>query len=153
MRGLVWLGPKVTDGARPHRVDHRAQCDDRPYPLGSVTGHSERPRDERESGNVRQKSDDRVTTDSDGDVGTVSRTLDGWRARIDELLVQIDLGGHDVRDRVRKEIDLTENAYLAARSRLSDVPADVHADITTVMEDLQRAFQAAEAAFHRGRSN
>jgi hypothetical protein len=107
-----------------------------------------------------QKAGDQMTNDSDGDaVETLSRTLDGWRARIDELLVQFDLAGHEVRDRVRKDIDLTENVYLAARSRLSDARRDVDADMKTVcsgtetlIRDLQQAFQAAEAAFHRGRA-
>jgi hypothetical protein len=107
-----------------------------------------------------QKTSDRVANDSDGaGVEALSRTLDGWRARIDELLVQIDLAGHEVRDRLRKDIDLTENVYLAARSRLSDARRDAHADVTTVCSgterligDLQHAFQAAEAAFRRGRT-
>ena len=107
-----------------------------------------------------QKASDRLTNDSDGDaVETLSRTLDGWRARIDGLLVQFDLAGHEVRDRVRKHIDRTENVYLAARSGLSDARRDAHADVKTVcsgterlIRDLQQAFQAAEAAFNRGRA-
>jgi hypothetical protein len=108
-----------------------------------------------------EKVSDPMTKDPDaGAVETLSRTLDGWRARIDGLLVQFDLAGHEVRDRVRKHIDVTENVYLAARSRLSDARRDTHADIKTVrsgterlIRDLQEAFQAAEAALHRGRTD
>jgi hypothetical protein len=107
-----------------------------------------------------QEISDRLTKESDGDaVETLSRTLDGWRARIDELLVQFDLAGHEVRDRVRKNLDLTENVYLAARSRLSDARHDAHADLQTVcsgterlIRDLQQAFQAAESAVRRSRT-
>jgi hypothetical protein len=108
----------------------------------------------------KQEASDRLANKSDDDaVETLSRTLDSWRARIDGLLVQSDLAGHEVRDRVRKHIDVTENVYLAARSRLSDARRDAHADVKTVcggterlIRDLQQAFQAAQAAFHRGRA-
>ena len=108
----------------------------------------------------KQETGDRVTNESDDDsVETLSRTLDSWRARIDELLVQFDLAGHEVRDQVRKQIDVTENVYLAARSRLSDVHRDADFNIKTLcggterlIRDLQQAFEAAEAAFHRGRA-
>jgi outer membrane protein TolC len=100
-----------------------------------------------------QEAGDRKTSDT---FETLSSTLDGWRARIDELLVQFDLAEHEVRDRVRKHIDVTENVYLAARSQLADARRDAHADVETVcrgteklIRDLQQAFQAAEAAFHR----
>ena len=107
-----------------------------------------------------REASDRVSNDSDEDtVEILSRTLDGWRARIDELLVQFDLAGHEVRDQARKNIDLAENVYLAARSRLSDAHRDAHSNIKTVcggteklIVDLQEAFQAAEAAFRRGRA-
>ena len=108
----------------------------------------------------KQEASDRLANESDDDaVETLSRTLDSWRARIDGLLVQFDLAGHEVRDRVRKHIDLTENVYLAARSRLSDVHRDADFNIKTLcggterlIRDLQQAFQAAQAAFHRGRA-
>ena len=106
-----------------------------------------------------QKAVDRLTDESDEDaVERLGQVLDGWRARMDELLVQFDLAGHEVRDRVRKNIDLTENVYLAARSRLSDVHGDAHSNVKTLcagteklIHDLQETFQAAEAAFQRGR--
>ena len=108
-----------------------------------------------------QKATDWAATDSEGEgAETLSRTLDGWRARIDDLLVQVDLAGMEIRDRVRKDIDITENVYLAARSRLSDARGDAHTDMKTacrgterLIDDLQQAFHTAEAAFHRGRTN
>jgi hypothetical protein len=107
-----------------------------------------------------QKTGDRMTNDLDGDaVEMLSGTLNSWRARIDELLVQADLAGHEVRDRVRKHVDIAENVYLAARSRLSDARRDAHEDVKTVrsgterlVSDLQQAFEAAEAALRRGRT-
>jgi hypothetical protein len=107
-----------------------------------------------------QRAVDRLTDESDDDVvERLGHALDGWRARIDALLVQIDLAGHEVRDRVRKDIDLSENVYLAARSRLSDAHGDATSNVKTLcagteklLRDLRAAFQAAEAAFHRGRT-
>jgi hypothetical protein len=105
-----------------------------------------------------QKTGDRVTNDSDA-VEMPSPTLNGWRTRIDELLVQADLARHEVRDRIRRDVDLAENVYLAARSRLSDARRDAHVEVKTVrsgserlVRDLQRAFAAAEAALRRGRT-
>ena len=105
-----------------------------------------------------QEADERATAELESDAATtLSRTLDAWRGRIDGLLVQFDLAEHEVRDRVRKHLDLTENVYLAARSRLSDVRGDAHQNMETfwrgtnkLFADLEEAFQAAEAAFHRG---
>ena len=116
-------------------------------------------RDERGSEMSGQTISERPPNDSGDDtIETLSQALDRWRARIDELLVHSELADHELRDRVRDDIDRTENVYLAARSRLSDARSDAHADVTTVcagtqrlVRDLQQAFQAAEAAFHRGR--
>ena len=92
-------------------------------------------------------------------VKRLSGNLDGWRARIDELLVQFDLAEHEVRDQVRKHIDLTENVYLAAWSRLSDVHSDAQSNVKTLcagteelIRDLQKVFEAAEDALRRGRT-
>ena len=108
----------------------------------------------------KQQASDRLANESDDDaVEALSRSLDTWRARIDGLLVQFNLAEHEVRDRVRKNIDLTENVYVAARSRLSDLHHDVHGDVKAacgetekLIRDLQQVVQAAEAAFQRGRA-
>ena len=101
---------------------------------------------------------DRLTNDDDV-VEVRGPTLNGWRTQVDELLVQADLAGHEVRDRVRRQVDLAENVYLAARSRLADARRDTHVEVKTVrggterlVRDLQRAFEAAGAALRRGRT-
>ena len=50
----------------------------------------------------------------------LSSSLEQWRARIDELVVQLDLATHDGRDEVRKKVDIAQNVFLAAHSKLSD---------------------------------
>jgi len=92
-------------------------------------------------------------------VERLGHTLDGWRARIDELWVQFDLAGHEVRDQVRKRIDVTENVYLAARSHFSDVRRDAASNAKGLCDgtekllvDLRHMYESAEAAFRRGRS-
>ena len=107
---------------------------------------------------MSEQTGDRLTNDADA-VEVPSPTLNGWRTRLDEVLVQADLAGHEARDRVRRHVNLAENVYLAARSRLSDARRDAHPEVKTVrsgterlVRDLQRVFEAAEAALRRGRT-
>ncbi len=81
----------------------------------------------------------------------LTRMLDVWRVRTDELMVQLDLANLDVRDEICECLDATENVYLAARARLSGTrhpasPTSVskHADIEQVIRDLHRAHQLAQ---------
>ncbi|HVC69181.1 MAG TPA: hypothetical protein VNC61_02840 [Acidimicrobiales bacterium] len=92
----------------------------------------------------------------DGVVEGLSRSLEEWRTRIDELLVHIDLAGHEVRDGLSKQVELIENIYLAARSQLPDVRRDATANVKSLCEgteklvqDLAEVYQAAEAALSR----
>ncbi len=87
----------------------------------------------------------------------LGRSLDEWRARIDELIVQVDLADLGIREEVRKRLNVTENAYLAARNRLSDVPSGVGSNLGSLVKgleqllaDLGQAYQAAEAVVRRG---
>jgi len=81
----------------------------------------------------------------------LNRALDEWRARIDELLVQLDLAGKDVHDEVRTRAEAAENVYLAARSKLADAGHDAGGDARSavtaaeqLLRDLQLAYDAAE---------
>ena len=88
----------------------------------------------------------------------LSRTLDEWRGRIDELLVKVDLAALDVRDELRSRINLVENAYLAARSQLEEVGRDMRVNVGSardrgheLLHDLRQIFYATEAAVRRSR--
>jgi uncharacterized coiled-coil DUF342 family protein len=90
----------------------------------------------------------------------MGRTLDEWRAKIDELMVQLDLANLDIRDEIRKHFDTTQNVYLAARSRLSDVRDDADTNLSSLrlgleqlLRDLRSTYDAAEAAVRRSRGN
>jgi hypothetical protein len=95
-----------------------------------------------------------------GDGATVERLeqlLDEWRERIDELLVQADLASKDVGESVRAKAALAENAYLAAKSRLREMPRDAGANlgslrdgIEKLLDDIRQAYQSAEAVIRRG---
>jgi hypothetical protein len=108
-----------------------------------------------------------ATTTDDGtaeggaqDKTTVERLeqlLDEWRARIDDLLVQVDLASKDVREAVQDKVAVAENAYLAAKNRLRDLPKDATGNIGSVrdgvdklVDDMRQAYQSAEAVIRRG---
>ena len=82
----------------------------------------------------------------------LSSSLQGWRARIDELMVQLDLATLDGRDEVHKKVDIAQNVYLAAHSKLSDARADARSSLASLEEglgqllrDLGRVYEEAEA--------
>jgi hypothetical protein len=86
----------------------------------------------------------------------LDRTLDEWRTRIDELKLQVDLASHDLRDELRKRLEVTENVYLAIRSRLSDAQqdtsdsmSDVRQGVNQLLRDLRLAYDDAEAVVTR----
>jgi hypothetical protein len=86
--------------------------------------------------------------------------LEEWRARIDELLVQADLASKDVADLVRSQAAVAENAYLAARNRLKEMPRDAGANLGSLRSgfdnlvgDMRSAYDSAEAAIRRGSSD
>ena len=99
-------------------------------------------------------------TGSDVDRTTVERLealLDEWRAKIDDLLVQADLASKDVGEAVRGQAAVAENAYLAAKNRLRELPRDAGANVGSVrdgidklVDDMRQAYQSAEAVIRRG---
>jgi len=96
------------------------------------------------------------TAAAQGTAEKLDRSLDQWRARIDELKVQADLATLDIREDVAKRLEVTENVYLAVRSRLSDARHDtgknlaaVHQSVDQLLVDLRRAYDDAEAVVKR----
>ncbi len=102
---------------------------------------------------------DQSTTDDNPDTfKRITRTLDEWRARIDELIVQAELASLDIREEVRTRLGITENVYLAARSRLSEAHRDAGSNVTSLhkgldqlLQDLRHAYESAEAVVKRSR--
>ncbi len=100
--------------------------------------------------------EDTSTTDNQGTAQDLDHTLDHWRTRIDELKVQVDLATLDIREELAKRLEVTENVYLAVRSRLSDARHDsgsgmagVHRSVDQLLVDLRRAYDDAEAVVKR----
>ena len=84
-------------------------------------------------------------------------TVDQWKARIDELKVQVDLAKLDTRERATKQLDIAQNACLAAYSKLRDAGKDVVTNADTLrdgvqklLQDIKAAFEAAQAVINRG---
>jgi len=99
-------------------------------------------------------ANDRETTQV---VNSMTGTLDLWRARIDELKVQADLAKLETRERATKQLDIAQNACLAAYSKLREAGRDaaVNADtlrdgVQKLLQDVRSAFEAAQAVITRG---
>ncbi|MGO8825105.1 MAG: hypothetical protein ACLQU9_07675 [Acidimicrobiales bacterium] len=90
-------------------------------------------------------------------VDSMTGTLDQWKARIDELKVQVDLAKLDARERATKQLDIAQNACLAAYSKLREAGRDatVSADtlrdgVQKLLQDVKDAIEAAQAVISRG---
>ena len=92
-------------------------------------------------------------------VDRLDRLLEEWRGKIDELLVQVDLASKDISEDVRNRATAAETAYLAAKNKLGEIPKDagsnlgsLRSGVEKLLDDLRQAYQSAEAAFRRSRS-
>ncbi len=90
-------------------------------------------------------------------VTSMTGSLDQWRSRIDELKVQVDLARLDTRERATKQLDIAQNACLAAYSKLREAGRDAVTNADTLREgvqkllnDVKEAFEAAQAVITRG---
>ena len=90
-------------------------------------------------------------------VDSMTETLEQWRTRIEEFEVQLDLAKLDVRERAAKQLDIAENSWLAAYSKLREARHDaaVNADtlrdgVQRLLQDVKEAFEAAQAVIARG---
>ena len=95
--------------------------------------------------------------DKDQAVESMTGTVDRWKARIDELKVRAELGKHDVRDRAEKQLEVAQNACLAAYSTLRDARHDaapsadsVRQSVDVLLHDIKKAFDAAQDVTSRG---
>jgi hypothetical protein len=86
----------------------------------------------------------------------VMRLLDGWRARIDELRVQVDLAKLDLRDEAEKQLDLARTVNSAAAPKLRDAYQDAVGAAETLrlgvhefLHDVTEAFDAVQAVISR----
>jgi hypothetical protein len=114
------------------------------------------PETTSETANTEQTENDAKTRHDA--IQQLGRSLDEWRAKIDKLMVQLDLANLDLRDEIRKRLDTTQNVYLAARSRLSEARQDADSNLSSLrlgleqlLRDLGEAYGAAEAVVRRAR--
>jgi hypothetical protein len=89
-------------------------------------------------------------------VEDMSGVVERWKGRIDELKVQVDLARMDVREQAEKQVDIAQNACLAAMTRLREAGHDATASAQTLrdgieklLEDVKKAFEAAQAVITR----
>jgi hypothetical protein len=97
-----------------------------------------------------------VTSGVNDFVRRFGRRLEGLQAKVEELEVQADLAGLELRDEMRGRLTLVENVYLAARSKLTTSEIESDEGLRYLLEalatDLRDACQAAQAVVERGRS-
>lgn len=81
------------------------------------------------------------------------------RGRLEDLAVQADLATMDMRDEIREQLEVAENAWLAARARLRAAVADADQAMAElkqafgkVLADVAGAPAAAEEVVRRSRS-
>ena len=72
---------------------------------------------------------------------TVQATLDAWRARIDNLRLQVELGRMEVDDEVTESIGGAESSWATARDRLTAASLEV-SDIRIALAEGLRAARA-----------
>lgn len=104
-------------------------------------------------------TEDQSSSQERAGIDRLERLLEEWRGKIDELLVQVDLASKDVSEDVRKRATAAENAYLAAKSKLREIPSEASSNmgslrsrVELLLDDLRQAYQPAEAAVRRSRS-
>jgi hypothetical protein len=107
---------------------------------------------------THETDDGSVGSETEADpIERLADALRDWRTRIDDLKVHLDLAAMDAKDTLDKEFEVAQNAYLAARSRLSQ-PHDLGSDLKTVghnveavLRDLKEAFDAVKDVVRRSR--
>jgi ElaB/YqjD/DUF883 family membrane-anchored ribosome-binding protein len=104
-------------------------------------------------------TEDQSSPRDEAGIDRLERLLEEWRGKIDELLVQVDLASKDISEDVRNRATAAENAYLAAKNKLSEIPKDAGSNLGSLrtgveklLDDLRQAYQSAEAAVRRSRS-
>jgi hypothetical protein len=85
--------------------------------------------------------------DKDQTVESMTGTLDQWKARIDELRVKVDLAKMDARDQATKQLEIAQNACLAAYSKLREARHDTAATADSVRDGVERLFHDIKEAF------
>lgn len=110
------------------------------------------------SGEVSTSTSDETPPYRRDAVDRLQEALAAWRSRLDELIVQLDLAGMELRDALSAQLNAAENAGLALRSGLTYAGEDVvgglggpRDTIATVLEDLHSAVESAKRAVHEAR--
>jgi hypothetical protein len=97
------------------------------------------------------------TTQSNDLFVKLNRALDDWRRRVDELLVQVNLGDMGLRDDLRSRLGDATNALLLAKARLLQAKVDAGENMSAleegiehVLRDVKQAYDAALQATRPG---
>lgn len=89
----------------------------------------------------------------------LEHSLGSWH---DELRQRLDLTELDIRHEVRRRVDITDNVYVAARSRLADLRHAARSDLSGMCRalalehlilDLERAYRSASVVAGRPRDS
>ena len=144
---------RSTAGIVPRRSPHRRPTGAGPSPLVGGRRWSQTQVDEevemaemtqQQSATMEQlRADVREAEELLVELGreTVQATLDAWRARIDNLRLQVELGRMEVDDEVTESIGGAESSWATARDRLTAASLEV-SDIRVALAEGLRAARA-----------
>ncbi len=83
--------------------------------------------------------------------------IDQWRARIEDLEVQLDLGSKEARDRLSPFVEQLRNTWLDAKrqadsatSAASDVADKLRSGLEQAMDEIRSAVTSAKDRLDRG---
>ena len=107
--------------------------------------------------NSNNLTKDDLSPEQKARVSEILHVLDHWKARVDEVRVQLDLAKLDLRDQATRQLELARNANLAAASNLRDAYGDATATaealrhgVEELVHDVKEAFDAVQKVISRG---
>jgi hypothetical protein len=73
--------------------------------------------------------------------------VEQWRARVDEVRVQLDLAKLDLRDQAARQLELANDANFAASAKLRDAYRDARTTAEALQKGIEELIDDVKGAF------
>ena len=97
-----------------------------------------------------------VRTETSDHANEILDLVERWKARVEEIQVQLDLAKLDLHDQAARQLELATNANLAASAKLRDAYHDatktaeaLRDGVEEMLQDVKDAFTAVQAVLER----